>query len=484
MLDGASPVPPPHFALPTLQKLTIRTFKGSSFRNWVGDSLFLSIVSVHLNYNVHCPSLPPLGQLPSLRELEIISFHVVETIGLEFYGEDYLHSTSFPSLEILKFYEIPRWNKFYEFPHRACMQGFPCLKELHSSACPNLTEFLPDSRTLELITISGCRNLNFPENKLYTSLRNLDIYGAVSDSMESLSLDHFPNLNKLRLPGCGNIRQLTRGSSTEMMLETLEIKGCKKLEFIESLQCSSARKLTIVKSCDSLKFFPLDYFPKLKSLDVRHCQNLESFTITSDELVENSSTVLHSLSSIKVIQCNKLRSLPAQMGTMLPSLGLFLIEECPEVEIFPQGSGFPSSLIHLLISKCSRLVAQQASWDLQRLAFLSSLTIEDCDDIVLESFPWGLLPTSLTSLSLQNLPHLKSLNGDAFRCVASPEELWTADCYEIQCLPEEVLHFASLVDLSILYCPLLEQRYHRDKGVDWLKVSRIPRLKIQGNTTW
>ncbi|XP_062118224.1 putative disease resistance protein At3g14460 [Humulus lupulus] len=280
-----------------------------------------------------------------------------------------------------------QWNKWLCIrvgDDRECMQGFfPCLKELHLSACPNLTEFLPDSGTLETITISGCRNLNFLENKFYTSLRNLDIYGTVSDSMESLSLDHFPNLNKLRLRGCGNIKQLTRGSN---------------------------------------------YFPKLKSLDVRHCQNLESFTITSDEPVDNSSTVLHSLSSIKVIQCNKSRSLPAQMGTMLPSLGLFLIEECPEVEIFPQGSGFPSSLIHLLISKCSRLVAQHSSWDLQRLAFLSSLTIEDCDDIVLESFPWGLLPTSLTYLSLQNLPHLKSLNGDAFRCVASLEELWTVDC--------------------------------------------------------
>ena len=469
-----------------LKKLTIRTFKGSSFPNWLGDSSFSSIVSMHLNYNEHCVSLPPLGQLPSLCELEIISFHAVETIGAEFYGKDSLNSTPFPSLEILRFDEMPKWNEWLCIGDDGeCIQRvFPCLKELHLSCCPNLTASLPDSNTIETLTISGCGNLSFPGNQFYTSLRNLDIYGTVCDSMEFLPLENFPNLTKLRLRGCGNLKQLTRDSSTDMIIETLEIKGCKRLEFIGNFHYSSVRKLTIVKSCDTLRSFPLNYFPKLNSLDLRHCQNLESFTFDLDDQAEYCSTALQSLSSFKLIQCKKLRSLPEQLGTLLPSLGLLHIEDCPEVEIFPQG-GLPSSLIHLVLSNCSKLVAQHASWDLQKLTSLSSLTIEDCDDIELDSFPGGLLPNSLTSLSLQNLPHLKSLNGNAFRCVASLEELWIADCYEIQCLPEEVLRFPSLVELSIYYCPFLERLYQREEGEDWLKVSRIPRLKILGDiTSW
>ncbi|PON74398.1 NB-ARC domain containing protein, partial [Parasponia andersonii] len=467
-----------------LEKLTICTFRGSHFPNWVGDSSFSCIIYVHLNYNEHCSSLPPLGQLPSLLELEITSLHGVETIGAEFYGKDSLNSTPFPSLELLRFDEMPNWKEWlFIGDDSECIQGvFPRLKELHLSGCPNLTVFLPDSNTIETLRVSGCRNLKFPGDKFYTSLRNLDIFGKVCDSMETLPLGHFPNLNKLRLRGCENLQQLTRDSTTDMIIETLEIKGCKRLELIGNFHYSSVRKLTIMKSCDSLKSFPLSYFPKLNSLELRNCQNLESFTFISDDQAE-CSTVLQSLSSLKLVQCEKLKSLPEQMGTLLPSLGMLLIEDCPEVEIVPERPALPSSLIHLVISNCNKLVAQHASWDLQRLTSLASLTIEDCDDVALDSFPAVLLPTSLTSLSLQNLPHLKSLNGNAFRYVASLEELWIADCNAIQRLPEEVLRFSSLVDLSIYYCPLLERRYQRE-GEDWLKVSRIPRLKIQGNTTW
>lgn len=122
------------------------------------------------------------------------------------------------------------------------------------------------------------------------------------------------------------------------------------------------------------------------------------------------TTALHSLT---ISDCKNLRSLAELMHMLVPSLSYMRIENCPEIEPFPAGR-LPTNVSTLVISKCCKLVAQHNHWDLQGLTSLRKLEIRDCEDIMLDSFPEGLLPSSLTSIYLKNLPHLKSLNGSAF----------------------------------------------------------------------
>ena len=66
-----------------LWKLAIKLYGGTSFPNWLGDTSFTNLVSLDISYCDYCISLPPLGQLPSLKRLSLSNMELL-TIGPEF----------------------------------------------------------------------------------------------------------------------------------------------------------------------------------------------------------------------------------------------------------------------------------------------------------------------------------------------------------------------------------------------------------------
>jgi len=65
-------------------------------------------------------TLPPLGQQPFLKDLEIYGMKNLETIGPEFYyvqaGEGSNSSFQpFPSLEHIKLHKMPNWKEWLPF---------------------------------------------------------------------------------------------------------------------------------------------------------------------------------------------------------------------------------------------------------------------------------------------------------------------------------------------------------------------------------
>ncbi|KAE8674957.1 hypothetical protein F3Y22_tig00111708pilonHSYRG00357 [Hibiscus syriacus] len=68
-----------------LEKLSIESYGGTKFPDWLGDCSFSNIASLQLSHCRYCFLWPPLGQLPSLKELFIIGFDAVERVGVEFY---------------------------------------------------------------------------------------------------------------------------------------------------------------------------------------------------------------------------------------------------------------------------------------------------------------------------------------------------------------------------------------------------------------
>ncbi|KAL7233304.1 hypothetical protein ACSBR1_017018 [Camellia fascicularis] len=63
-----------------LKELHIKGYLGIGFPTWIGDSLFSNMANLGLDNCGNCASLPPLGQLPSLKKLYIKGMSVLKCI--------------------------------------------------------------------------------------------------------------------------------------------------------------------------------------------------------------------------------------------------------------------------------------------------------------------------------------------------------------------------------------------------------------------
>jgi hypothetical protein len=154
------------------------------------------------------------------------------------------------------------------------------------------------------------------------------------------------------------------------------------------------------------------------------------------------------------------------------------IRDCLEVELCPEG-GFPSPLQSLVIRNCNKLIAGRMQWGLQTLPSLSCFKIGDDENV--ESFPEEmLLPSSLTSLKIYFLKHLKSLDYKGLQHLTSLRALKISNCPMLESMPEEGLP-SSLSFLRIDSCPMLGESCEREKGKDWPKISHIPYIHIMSS---
>jgi Leucine-rich repeat (LRR) protein len=433
-----------------VKDLQIDGYGGVRFPEWVGESSFSNIVSLKLSRCTNCTSLPPLGQLASLELLSIEEFDKVETVGSEFYGNCTTMKKPFESLKTLSFRRMREWREWIS--DEGSREAFPLLEELHIEQCPNLAKALPSHHLPRVtrLTISGCEQLATP-------------------------LPRFPRLLSLSVSGF---------HSLESLPEQIEQMGCSPSDLGQ----------IAIKGWASLKCVALDLFPKLNSLSISNCPDLES--LCAHERPLNDLTSLHSLeieqcpklvsfpkgglpapvlTRLKLQFCSNLKQLPESMHSLLPSLNHLEINCCPEVELCPEG-GFPSTLQLLWICNCNKLIAGRMQWGLQTLPSLSRFVIGWDENV--ESFPEEmLLPSSLTFLRIDSLEHLKSLDYKGLQHLTSLRELNIIDCPMLESMPEEGLP-ASLSSLAIHCCPMLGESCEREKGKDWPKISHIPRLVI------
>ncbi|KAL3497618.1 hypothetical protein ACH5RR_040350 [Cinchona calisaya] len=142
------------------------------------------------------------------------------------------------------------------------------------------------------------------------------------------------------------------------------------------------------------------------------------------------------------------------------------------------------------------------------LSSLTSLDIGcfDNDEEPLDYFPWHDSKSgswtssfvSLTSLELIGWRNLKSLP-EPIQYISALRNLTIKHFHGLEALPEwlgkipclkilELLYcsnlkqlpnLTNLQQLSIWYCPLLEQRCAKDIGAEWHKIAHIPYIKIQ-----
>ncbi|KAG5106563.1 hypothetical protein JHK82_043533 [Glycine max] len=427
-----------------LEELSIRNYGGKQFPNWLSDNSLSNVVSLKLHNCQSCERLPSLGLLPFLENLEISSLDGIVSIGADFHGNS---TSSFPSLETLKFSSMAAWEKW---ECEAVTGAFPCLQYLSIKKCPKLKGHLPEQLLpLKKLEISEC-------NKLEASApRALEL--SLKD-FGKLQLD-WATLKKLRMGGHSMKASLLEKSDT---LKELEIYCCPKYEMFCDCEMSD-------DGCDSLKTFPLDFFPALRTLDLSGFRNLQM--ITQD----------HTHNHLEVLAfgtCPQLESLPGKMHILLPSLKELRIYDCPRVESFPEG-GLPSNLKEMRLYKCSSGLVASLKGALGENPSLEWLLISNLDE---ESFPdEGLLPLSLTYLWIHDFPNLEKLEYKGLCQLSSLKGLNLDDCPNLQQLPEEGLP-KSISHLKISgNCPLLKQHCQNSGGQDWSKIVHIQTVDIN---TW
>lgn len=188
-----------------LRRLTIDYYGGRSFPKWVGDSQFMNITF----------SLPPFGQLPSLKELFIRGMASVQIVGREFYCSKAQSSSfqPFPFLEILEFENMPVWEELIPYEGEDVKFPFPCLRQLLLSSCPMLRGGMPIKLpSLTKVYISNCKQFEAKSSALQwiTSTEELKILEGGQGLLRALDNYSLNSLKHLTIKMCYSLQSSPR----------------------------------------------------------------------------------------------------------------------------------------------------------------------------------------------------------------------------------------------------------------------------------
>ncbi|KAJ4801167.1 Disease resistance protein (CC-NBS-LRR class) family [Rhynchospora pubera] len=358
ILDGLKP----HEGVTELE---IFFYKGISFPDWMTDSsLLLNLQTIRLESCTNLQALPPLGQLPSLKCLELSHLDSVILIDHCLYGSN---ERAFPALthftcDFLK--SCGEWTQ----PTNVS-SFFPRLSTLqidHNDALRKVP-FHCFSASLTALMLNGCDNLNSLAVSLHhlTSLNLLYIHDySVSISLNTNALMLLEDLVLEDCPGLsieGDLQSLTK-------LKRLEIRSCPKLmsnsmHDITNKQKGKNLEVNQVKGLRSLSDLTIDQsllhndyhsiLGRLPSLRFLLCQGSEQGQFKMDQTLWFQE--LTSLQELTFLNC-QFTQLPSSLVT-LPSLRKVKLTSCYSLESLPE-NGMPASLWELALDRCSQNLVQ------------------------------------------------------------------------------------------------------------------------------
>nr|DAD42485.1 TPA_asm: hypothetical protein HUJ06_000715 [Nelumbo nucifera] len=473
-----------------LKELFISSYLGEFFPSWIGDQSLSNLVILKLFKCSKCKSLPPLGQLPMLKDLYIEGMHRINCVGREFYG-DCLDKT-FPSLEILSFREmlgLVEWFGLGEEKELKGIEEFPNLTKLTMQNCPKLQKLSPCFPALVSLEVKDCKALialpkllpssvstdqpskRFKKGQRSSSERGDELTPHLCELVigDCLKLREapfpLPFMTKLEIRGCSVHHFYGQEESNKLLLEGFaEITSLNSFhisEFVNTFPTgiSSSHDCTrrLRNLLKTLPELPL----RVKFLHIEHCYGLRELPHID---------LLTELRSLSIIKCGRLQYLPQGLNN-LRYLEHLEIKWCSSIESFPC-TGLPIKIERLEIKDCR--VLKLPVQGLHNLTSLKYLIIEECYHLKSLSRAW--LPTSLEHIefreceNLNNLPedlnqlsclyHLEVNNCPAL--VDFPEEglpvtslrsVWIIGCKNLKFLPNHMNSLASLHELRIWNCP-------------------------------
>ncbi|CAJ1911745.1 unnamed protein product [Sphenostylis stenocarpa] len=255
-------------------------------------------------------------------------------------------------------------------------------------------------RVLDL-SYSTCETLPRSIGKLrhlrYLSIMNNSNIKRLPDSICNLQ-----NLLVLKLEGCKELEALPEGlrklislrhlgiTTKQSALPDNEITNLSSLAFLSIMLSHNlegvfegvkfpALKTLNVFSCNSVKSLPLDVnnFPKLETLCVAHCDNL-NFELVRDHHEEQSPKL--KLKSVGFSFLPQLVTLPEWLKETAKSLQSLYISNCENLEMLPQWLSSLTNLKTLAIEECPKFVSLPDNIH-DHLTKLESLRIEGCPEL-------------------------------------------------------------------------------------------------------
>ncbi|KAK8469858.1 hypothetical protein PHAVU_004G007900 [Phaseolus vulgaris] len=341
--------------------------------------------------------------------------------------------------------EFPSW----EFDNSLSNLVFLKLANCKYCLCLPPLGLLSSLKTLKISGLDGIVSIGaefYGSNSSFASLERL-IFSNMKEWEEwECKTTYFPRLEWLYVGGCAKLK-----GTKVVVSDELRISG-------NSMDTSHTDG-----GSDSLTIFPLHFFPKLRSLQLKWCHHIERI---SQEYAHNH------LIEIRIFYCLQFKSFlfPKPMQILFPSLTKLEITVCPQVELFPDG-GLPLNIKHISLSSLKVIASLRDNLDPN--TSLQTLSIENLE---VECFPDEvLLPRSLTSLQVRWCPNLKKMH---YKGLCHLSSLSLDLCLSLECLPAEGLP-KSISSLKILICPLLGKRCRNPDGEDWGKIAHIQKLDIR-----
>uniref|UniRef100_A0A6N2MJA8 Disease resistance RPP13-like protein 1 n=1 Tax=Salix viminalis TaxID=40686 RepID=A0A6N2MJA8_SALVM len=415
-----------------LKELKIAFYGGTEFPSWVGHPSFSEIVHLELSCCSKCIELPPLGRLPSLRDLFIQGLDAVKTVGPGFYGVG-SSVKPFQSLKTLKFEDMREWESWLSSAG-VMKKNFLVFPSLLLWNCPMLRGKLP-------ICLPSCVKITIAKCPMLV------------DSDEKL-----PVLSELKLEECDEVTlvyMFHNASPTTLKIGSMSELTCLTGHFMQSL--------------GALKVLMLSDFPNLTSLWQKGT-GLENFE--HPQLV--SLTEIGMPSTHKSSKLSGCEHLPIHKVHIPLSLDDLCIESCPNLVSIPE-AGLLSSLRHLVLRDCEAL---RSLPDGMSNCPLEDLEIEECP--LLKCFPGGMLPATLKSLKIRYCRELKSLPEGLMHNENGPDTLChfhhleIIGCPSLKSFPDGKLP-TRLKTLKIWDCSQLKPRpemmLHDDMSLQYLAIS-------------
>ncbi|XP_065000848.1 putative disease resistance RPP13-like protein 1 [Musa acuminata AAA Group] len=486
---------------------------GSSSSMIVSELKIYSLEEIKLVDIPECEELPCLGQLPGLKVLHIEGMPAVKKVGDGFFGSRD-ESKCFPSLEELKFWDMPEWEEWTWADDR---QLFPCLRNLEIGSCPRLKRMPPLPTSVESLSLYEVGLTEVP--RLWEEIDGSSSSMIVSElkiySLEVIKLVDIPECEELpclgQLPG----------------LKVLHIEGMPAVKKVGDGFFGSRDESKCFPSLEELTFRDMpqweewswadgrQLFPCLRKLQIERCPRLkrmpplptsvESLSLCEVGLTEvprlweeidgSSSSMIvselkiYSLEVINLVDIPECEELPC-LG-QLPGLKVLHIEGMPAVK--KVGDGFFGSRDE---SKCFPSLEEltfrdmpqweEWSWADGRQLFpcLRKLQIERCPrlkrmpplppplqtlnlhEVGLTELPglWegihgggSCITASLSTLTIRKCPNLRNLEeGLLSHSLPNISDIEIAECAELVWLPvKEFKELTSLAKLSIRSCPKL-----------------------------
>ncbi|XP_077216187.1 putative disease resistance protein RGA3 [Tasmannia lanceolata] len=428
----------PHSNLKTLK---ILSYGGVSFPRWMMSGNLTNLNTVSLVQCLDCQQLPPLGQLPFLKKLQINGMDGLKHIEGEFIGGSNKVIKGFPSLEELELVDMPNLEEW-----SGAREGdMPCLGTLNMSNCPKLQRF-PHLLSINNLELQDCNEMVLASVPCLTTLKSLQIRSIKGlISLPAGFLQPLTVLEKLEIIRCNELVSWPKEAGLHDLpsLQYLKIDWCSELESLgddeEGLPIT-LRSLDISNGCDSLKCMPTRGLGKLSSL-----QDLDLVT-QCPFLPEEELPI--TLQSLTIFSCSNLKSMSKGIFSNLTSLKKLQISSCPQLESLEE---LPITLQSLKIFSCSNLKSM-AKGIFNNLTSLKQLVIRNCPQ--LESLAGEEeLPTTLISLLISNCPNLKSLSKGMRNNLTSLEYLYINNCPQLESLPNII----GLRSMTSIKCPLMQQ---------------------------